>query len=62
MGKTRNAYRSLAENLLRSLQYQDKRKSDKVDVRNMSYKDGDSGEIFSGLCPLAGFDTDAAEG
>ena len=24
------------------------RKSDKVDVRNMGYKDGGSGEIFSG--------------
>jgi len=38
------------------------RKSDKVDVRNMGYKDGDSGEIFSGSCPLAGFDTGVAEG
>jgi len=38
------------------------RKSGKVDVRNMGYKDGDSGEIFSGSCPLAGFGNDVAEG
>ena len=38
------------------------RKRVKVDVRNMAYTDGDSGEIFSGSCPLACFDTGVAEG
>jgi hypothetical protein len=37
------------------------RKSDKVDVRNMDYKDGDFGEIFLGPCPLAGLDNGVAE-
>ena len=38
------------------------RKSDKVEVRNVGYKNGDAGEIFSGSCPLAGFDTGVAKG
>ena len=62
MGKTRNEYRSLAENLLRNVQYQDRERVENVGFRNVGCKDGDTGEIFPGSCPLAGFDIGVAEG
>jgi hypothetical protein len=62
MGKTRNACRSLEGESVAKCTAPRHRKSDKVDVRIMGYKDGDSGEIFSGSCPQAGFVIGVAEG